>query len=464
MVAVIPPRCAVALATGSAFLLGCGDAGVPAPASDRDAAAEAQAVDSGQADVAAPGSKYPSFTPGVGQIVRNAGDVMRDSTIVSITWNSDPSQSLIDTFVDGIGASSYWQAVGRDYGVGTATSGAANHVHMGASPPASLVETSDANSDVRQLVLANVGTTWPAPTRNTIYALFLPPGTTLLVRPTTGGTPSDICHQGIAGYHSAMPAAGDGPPELAYTVIPSCRPHGSPVPQLSTIAMGHELVESATDPYGADRSAANVGWYGFDDAHFAFAYFNQLQGEVGDVCELTAQSFTTGGGVFPYLLPRIWSNSSGAAGHDPCIPAPPGPYFNVTPLGLDDVQVTVPGTLTGGATSTFTTRGVRVPEGRTATFTLGFYSDGPTGGAWTIDAVPGNPVLAGSGDGGDVLSQANPSQISAALDKTSGQDGDTAQVTVTVASTGKAFGGELLTITSTLNGVVSTMPVWIGGR
>jgi hypothetical protein len=460
MVAVIPPRWALALATEGALLLACGDAADLA--SSRDAAAGAQ-VDSGQPDVDAPGSKYPSFTPGVGQIVRNSGDVARDPTILSVTWNSDPSQALIDAFVDGIGTSRYWQTVVADYGVGTATSGAANHVHMASPPPSSLVETGDANSDVRQLVLANVGTTWPAPTKNTIYALFLPPGTTLLAQPTTGGLPTDVCRQGIEGYHSAMPAVGEGQPELAYTVIPSCRPHGSPVPQLSTIVTAHEIAESATDPFGADRSASNVGWYGFDQGHFAFTYFNALQGEVADVCELASPAFVMGGAPFAYLLPRIWSNSSGTAGHDPCVPAPAAPYFNVTPLGLDDVEVTVPGALTGGATSTFTTRGVRVLEGQTATFTVGFYSDGPTGGPWTIAAIPGNPILGRGGDG-DPLAQANPSEMTATVDRTTGQDGDAAQVTVTVASSGKAFGGELLTITSTLNGVVNTMPVWIGGR
>jgi hypothetical protein len=227
--------------------------------------------------------------------------------------------------------------------------------------------------------------------------------------------------------------------------------------------MSHELVEAATDPFGADPFGQDVGWYGFDARHFAYAYFNVLQGEVADVCQFEAPSYYAGSAPFPYLLQRIWSNSSAAAGHDPCIPAPAGPYFNVTPLDLTDVEVTVPGDLTGGAPSTLTTRGLRVAEGQTATFTVGFYSDGPTSGPWTIAAIPGNPILA-QGSDGDSLGKENPSTISATLDRTTGRNGDTAHVTVSVASTGKAFGGELLTITSTLNGVAYTMPVWIGGR
>jgi hypothetical protein len=45
-----------------------------------------------------------------------------------------------------------------------------------------------------------------------------------------------------------------------------------------------------------------------------------------------------------------------------------------------------------------------------------------------------------------------------------GQNGETAQVTVTVSSTGAAFHGELLTVTSTLNGFSNSMPIWIGAE
>jgi hypothetical protein len=462
MASAIPRRCAVALATAGIILPGCGQDAALSGA--RDAAADTQSlIDSAEAERGPSGSTYPAFAPDVGQIVRNDGDVLRDAEIVSVTWDSDPSQPLLDSFVDAIGTSDFWQTLGKDYGIGAAVSGTANHVHMGSSLPPNLVETSDATSDVRQLIVANAGSTWPATTRNTVYALFLPPGTTLLLPATPGSMPSDACHQGIGGYHSAVPASGDGGLSMAYLVIPSCRPKGSPVPQLSTISNGHELVEAATDPFGADPAAHDTGWYGFDDRHFAFSYFNLLQGEVADVCEFSVPSYYTGGAPFPYLLPRIWSNSSAAAGHDPCVPAPPGPYFNVTPLDLSDVEVTVPGAFTGRQTSTFTTRGLRVAEGQTATFTVGFFSDGPTAGPWTIAATPGNPVLAHGSDG-DPLGQENPAMISATLDRTTGQNGDIAHVTVSVAASGKAFGGELLTITSSLNGTVNSMPVWIGGQ
>jgi hypothetical protein len=92
---------------------------------------------------------------------------------------------------------------------------------------------------------------------------------------------------------------------------------------------------------------------------------------------------------------------------------------------------------------------------------VGFYSDGPTSGPWSISAVVGNPVL---GSQGDFLAQYNQSSLTASIDKTTGQNGEKAQVTVTVKSTGSTFNGELLTITSTLNGVSHYMPVWIAGQ
>jgi hypothetical protein len=145
------------------------------------------------------------------------------------------------------------------------------------------------------------------------------------------------------------------------------------------------------------------------------------------------------------------------------VPGGDQPYFNVTPLGLDDVQVTIPAALNRGVDRTLTTRGLRLGDGETGRFTVGFYSDRPTSGPWTVAATQGNPVV-DTGADRDPLASANPSRLRADIDRTSGRNGETAQVTVTVSSTGPAFHGELLTITSTLNGVSNRMPIWIGAE
>jgi hypothetical protein len=468
--------CVLAALAGAA-LLGCGGSTStgnqetpPQDAGAGDAApsgaADAATADAGEdaPDHGTPSSTYPAFKPDIGQIVDNGGYVMQKPVIVPITWNSDPSQAMFDSFVDGLGASAYWQTIMKDYAVGSASCGATNHVHITTPAPATLTETMDASSDLVKMVAANAGMTWPAATKDTIYAFFLPPGTSLLVSTGFGGGgPSDACKQGVGGYHSAVAATTAGADDIAYAVVPSCTfPGRVSAAQQTTMSMSHEIAEASTDPFSADQNVMNVGWYGFDQPHFGWEYFNEFQAENGDICEFYVESFFQGDSAFPYSLQRIWSNSSAAAGHHPCVPAPPGAYFNVTPLDLPNVNVTLPALLSSsGVAQTVPTKGVRVLDGQSASFTVGFYSDGPTSGPWTIAATVGNPILGASGD---LLAQYNSSSLTATLDKTTGQNGEKAQVTVSVKSTGSAFKGELLTITSTLGGVAHYMPIWIGGQ
>jgi hypothetical protein len=457
-------------------LLGCGGStasdatGSQNPAPDSGAAYEDAAQSDGGAgddamateagpDEGAPSTTYPAFKPDFGQIIKNNGYVMHAPVVVPVTWNSDPSQASFDAFADGLGASTYWQTITKDYDIGPATSGAANHAHMTTAAPATVTESMDVNSDLVKLVTANAGTTWPAPTTDTIYAIFLPPGTSLLL--PVGGPGSqlvDACRQGIGGYHFSTALSTQA--NVAYAVVPSCSAGSQMVTmEESTLSMSHEIIETATDPF-SDGALANAGWYGFDTEHLGFDVFNEVQVEVGDTCEFYREAFYLGDSTFPFALQRIWSNSSAAAGHHPCVPVPSGSYFNVTPLDLTEVKVNRVPQL--GVPSASMTKGVRVMAGQSGTFSVGFYSDGPTSGPWTITAVGGNPLAARGGQ--DILAMYNPSSLTATIDKTSGQNGEIAHITVSVTTTGSLFKGEILTITSTLNRVSHYMPVWIGGE
>jgi hypothetical protein len=112
--------------------------------------------------------------------------------------------------------------------------------------------------------------------------------------------------------------------------------------------------------------------------------------------------------------------------------------------------------------TTFSTEGLRIADGQAATFAVAFYSDAPTDGPWTIRASLGNPTLAGAPD--DRLAHENPATVDVAIDNPTGQNGDTARITVSVLNSGPAFHGELLTITSSLNGVSHYAPVWISAE
>jgi hypothetical protein len=430
-----------------------GGAGVQADAGVVDAPAAPEAEAAPPADNGAPSQTYPAFQPAMGQLQDNGGLVMTKPVIVAITWASDPSAASFNTFADEVGATSYWAAASAEYGVGPAVSGTANHVSMTTAAPASLTETQQAaTSDFIKMVAQNAGTTWPAPTDQTIYAFFLPPGTSLLMPTGQGGTPSDACTAGVGGYHFQ---ATVGSVTTSYAVVPSCTfGAGNTAAQQTTMSMSHELLEAATDPHPADNTP---GWVGFTNDTFAFDWFQEFADENGDACEFFRDSFfedqETSPAAFDYWVQRTWSNKAGPLGHDPCQPAPSTPYFNVTPLNLDTVNITLPPQLTGSSASqTLPTKGFHILSGATATFQLGFYSDGPTSGPWTLSYSEGSPAAT-----------TKTSRLTVVIDKTSGVNGEKANVTVTVKTVG-TLKGELISFKSTLNGVTRYMPVLIGSE
>jgi hypothetical protein len=306
------------------------------------------------------------------------------------------------------------------------------------------------------------GSGWPAPTDNTVYAFFLPPGTNLLGG--GGGGNQDTCAAGVGGYHGDVAV---GSASVPYAVVPSCNFKILPnAADQTTASMSHELIESATDPQPNGTGAA---WIGFNIDPFAFDYFyfdlQLFDAEIGDACEVFDgvfyQDMETSPAPFSAFVQRTWSNKSGLAGHDPCVPESPGEtYFNVAPLGMQDVTVSLPAQLTGSSgTTSQPTKGYKIAAGATGTFQVGFYSDGPTNQPWDISAVVGNPI-----PGATAVNNFNKSSLTASLDKTSGVNGEKAWVTVKVATTGSTFKGEMITIVSSLNSASYYMPIWIAGQ
>jgi hypothetical protein len=423
-------------------------------------------------DPGAPSNTYPAFPPDFGQLVNNGGLVLTNPVIVAITWDTDPSQASFDQFADTIGETAYWQATCSEYGVGKAACGAVNHVHVstpapsmmtdqdlqnlvtmnaGGGPAAAPVNVGDAGADDAAAgdAQADAGQPWPGATTSTIYAFFLPPGVSLQTQ-TRGGS-GDACSAGIGGYHSQVTV---GSVTTSYAVVPSCTfGPGNTAAQQTTMSMSHELNEAVTDPHPMDT---NPGYVGFDTGHFAFDWFQEFSSENGDACEFFQSSFfedkETSPVAFDYWVQRTWSNKAGPAGHDPCQPAPAGPYFNVTPLNLEMVTITLSAQLTGGAAMNVQTKGLHIPVGMTQTLELGFYSDGPTSGPWNLSYTLGSPVAS-----------TKPTYLTVSLDRTTGQNGQKAYAKVTATSKGK-LGAELLVFESKMNGQVHVMPVVIGSE
>ena len=425
---------------------GQGDGGTDA-SFDAEAGSVADASDSGHAGDAEAGTAYPAFTVDVPQILKNQGTVLTAPVIVTITFPSETSASTWEAYGDGIGASSFWATTTAEYGVGKATSGPSNHVRMMQSLPASLSYTDLQNfvTAALQAIGSDAGTpeagasdagppnpTWPAPTLDahgvsqTIYSLFIPPSITV----TDPGTGTAFCTEGGLGYHGVVSL---GTTSIAYSVTLECP--SMPAAGIEESA-AHETVESATDPY---TGTANQGYIGFDANHLAWDLYTGYADELEDACQYWQTAYYQETGSFPYWIERSWSNKAAMQGHDPCVPEPMGPYHGMTLFPSEESTVTADLTVIGGGSAT--SLGFNVTIGQPITFHVGFFSDAPVG-PWTIAYDFPSTLMdfdtsfmpLGNGSG------------TVMIDKTSGQNGDKATITVTPTAKGEG-GFQVMAIT-----------------
>ncbi len=379
-----------------------------------------------------PRSSYPALKPDVGQLVNRGGALLTSAKIVTVTWTVDPNESALEDFGDKLGASSYWKTVAGEYGGGPAISGAANHVEISTPPPAMIEET-----DLETWLVQQVGGTtsgWPAWDPETVYVVYVPTATML----TSAGV--DTC-QTHASMHAEVAVGND--PHVTYVFVDeSCNGTRS-VLDGATSAASHEILEAVTNPH----TFSDQGVIGFDTAHLAWGLLdNQHDDEIGDTCEGFSDAFFTGPADLPYSLQRMWSNANAATGHSPCVPQSMEPYFNVTPIGMEMLDV-----LVGVAQTPKTALGYRVAVGSTRTFDVAYYSDAPTG-YWDLTAVEGNGITPPAAP-----------QLTLALAKGGGLNGDKDQVTVTVNSAGTNGNAILMTIVSTAPGhTTHYSPILIG--
>jgi hypothetical protein len=385
------------------------------------------AVDAAPGMYGAPSTTYPAFTPFTGELINNGGGVLATPKIVTVTWPNDGDVALLEDFDDKIGGTAYWQAAVSEYGVGAATSGAANHIHITTPPPAQMTD-----QDIVDFITTNAGGALPAPTTQTIYMIYLHPNTSLIF----GG--SAACTNGIGGYHNGATVQGV---QTAYAVVPRC---GSVA--TATSAASHEIGEASTDP----QPNAQPGYVGFTDATIVYDLWQRGNDENGDACEFYPDSFYVEQAPFGYTVQRLWSNKAGPLGHSPCQPHS-GTYFSATPLELQDIVVDL--SQQGGSATTMT-KGYHATLGQTITFPVGFYSDAATTGPWTLAAAESNPLV--SPVTGRIVVHVDPA-------KTSGVNGEKTYVTVKVNVVGPAK-AEMLTLVSTMGGVSHYMPVLIGSE
>ena len=352
----------------------------------------------------------------------------------------DATTGDVQAFDDTIGASDYWHAINSEYKVGAGAGG--GHISITTAPPSAL-----SNLDLDAFVVGSAGSSWPAATANTIYAIYLPPGTGLFLNgePDAGGT--DACQAGIPGYHTES----QNSQRLVYAVVPQCG--GA---QIGTItdAASLELNEAATNPHTFTAPA----YAGFDADHLSFELLTGFQDEVGDACRHVSVLDTTTEPAFAYTVARQWSNASAAGGHDWCVPAAGPVFYNTTLMQTSsETMVSVDLSPLGLGGGTVSTRGFAGTLGQPVTIPLGLFSDGPTGGPWNLAVGMTWPVVDASG------AAVQNGTATTAFDHTSGENGDTVTLTVTPTAW-SSLGVVYLTVQSLLPGQTQAhvAPIVIG--
>lgn len=366
------------------------------------------------------------------QIRKASGAVLAHPVLRLATFNNDPAAADLNDFAVKLAASRYWATATGEYGVG-ALSAAASQAFIFAWP------TSTTDGDLNAGQSSNVETflaaqlddasalAWGSPDPSSIYVLMLPSG--LQVSPD-GGSIASACDANILAWHTAMTLPQSGV-TVPYVVVPNCGPRG-PLTELEsrTLALSHALVEAATNPL--------LDAYNSVDANHIAWQLASGSPEVASACVAalgSSSALWTQPADLPFVVQRTWSNAAAAAGEPPCVPSAAGE------VAIDAAPA--PSTIVRAAISTnpsvppINTLGVQIGVGGTGTVPLHLHSSAPTA-PWKVTATEmGSQVL----------------QLS--IDKPSGSDGDTLQLTIKVTATNGVSAQELVRVTSTLGSQIS---------
>lgn len=381
-----------------ALLAACGstsDASAPPPAATTDVADAGPVTPPVMPVDAAPPLPYPAFPSTAAQLVTRGGKILKAPKLALLTYTGDPMTTTATSFVSAVGTSSYWSAATKEYGVGPAA----------ALAPVTLTDPAPATIEQAEIEtwlagqLDGTHADVPVPDGETLYVIVYPAGTTV----TRGARSS--CKE-FGGFHAeASRGTGVTPASVPYVVLPRCSTFsGLSGKDLFTFALSHELVEATLDPFTTTGPA-----YDFVDPQHEALALVLGGGEAGDICP-DDSALVTG---LPFLVQRTWSNASAKAGHHPCVPLDPLPYFLANPVLGDLSPDAVPV--------------VKIPLGQSRTIDVQLASDAPMPADWTVTAV----------DSGTV--RGKPVELTFALDRTTGNNGDVLHLTITTQRAG-SFG------------------------
>jgi hypothetical protein len=359
------------------------------------------------------------------QIVSYGGPVLTHPSIIPITYLGDPLADQIEDFVGSIGCTDYWRSVVSEYGVGQANM--LPPVRLTTAATASTTDNAIQVFIAKQITAGAPG--FANPPNDAIFAVYLPSGSNVELQGTSSCSTTS---SSFLGYHSSFSYSAR---EVAYAVIARC--NGDVINDV-TVTSSHEFVEASTDPNPFSSAA-----YEFpDNNHIAFS-FTGGGGEAGDLCVNDRQADYTPTG-YPFEVQRTWSNASLLGGHDPCVPAPAGPYVAAIPEQPDTVGIQNAGI---GVSST---RGVAIAVGQSRTIDIHFHTDDASAASsWTVSAQDASRFV------GDTA------HLTLALDTTTATPDGVAHLTITRNSKSTIFGAEPFTVRSS-TASKSNSSTWVG--
>jgi hypothetical protein len=369
---------------GAAFLLAigpplaaCSSSDVVGTASDSDAAV---ALDAATIDAPLPDDGGPKSVPKptFPEVQSRGGAVVATPKVVAIVFAGDPLASQITEFTSKIGASTFWNGLAQEYGVGAMT---ALDTIVVDEPAPTQVRPAAIESWLSGK-LSGATPAFGAPDGSTLYAVYYPATTTV----TTDRLSSELggkC-QGYVGYHAELNVGGT---QVGYAVLPRC----SDIDEL-TVAASHEYFEWATNPFPDTKPA-----YGkIDDAHWAWQA--AFVADLGELC-----TYVDPGYVRPadlgFRVQTMWSNKASLAGKFPCAPRIGTAYVQGIPTA-EDVAI-VPSTLPN--VPDITTKAIRVTAGQSRAVNVLVYSDQPRAEPIQLRAITFNEFIAGMRDEHDAM-------------------------------------------------------------
>jgi hypothetical protein len=218
------------------------------------------------------------------QLVYNNGPLLTSAQVFTVFWGNAWAQAPYNTtaqnlnaFFDYILTSSLIDQLSEystpQYQIGYGSR--IGSVILTSPDPGTTVD----DSAIQQMLTNGIANnTFPQPTANTLYFVYLPSGTTVMI----GGSSS--C-QSFCGYHNDI---NNGQVNYAVEPYPDCSGCTNNLATFDslTVTTSHELCEAITDPI------PGTGWY------------DQANGEIGDICAWQLKQ------VGSYTVQQEWSNNA----------------------------------------------------------------------------------------------------------------------------------------------------------